>query len=128
MFTFACLFGHCVLRSCEMFSGSSAIPQIHLPHTPLSQHENDSRKNATNNLSYKATTGHSQGYLIIVLVVKCLSAPLGWLKMSAVSKHTMFHIASSFCALSCSASFTKCSHQVFALLAPNATTHHAQDK
>lgn len=107
MFTFACLFVHCFLRSCGMFSGSLMIPWILLPHIHLSQHKNNSRKNTTNNLSYKATTGHSKGFSVIVLVLKCPPALLGWLKTSLVSKHTMLHIASFFCALLFSSSFTE---------------------
>lgn len=95
MFTFTCVFVHCFLRGCEMFSQSLVSPQILLPHIVSPSTQKRVQKPTTNDVSYKASTGHSKGFSVIALVLKCPSAPPGWLKRSAESQHTMFHTPSS---------------------------------
>lgn len=96
-----------------------------LPHVYLPQHEKTSSKSTNSNLSYKGTTGHSKDFSIIVLVLKCPPAPLGWLKTSVVSKHTMPHIASLFCVLSFSSSVWP---KAVCLPGSNTPMHSVPDK
>lgn len=69
-----------------MFSESLVRPQILLPYTiSLSTQKQEYKTPPTNEVCYKASTGHSKGFSIIVLVLKCPPALPGWLKRTAVS-------------------------------------------